>query len=292
MKSMTGFGRTEAECDGTTVTVQLSAVNSRKQAELRFAMPRELAALEPDLRNRLRNVVTRGSYTIAIDYELAPEKRKQMVRIDTEVGRHIVETLKKLAEETGIESDIRISDLLAVPGIVAEELAPPLGEIKQAAGEALEGALNELRDMQATEGEALRDDLLERHREMGDLLAQIKGRETEAVLHYRDRLKAKIEHLGVDLTLDDARLAKEVAFYAERSDISEEVVRLESHLQQFRELLDSDDAQGRPLEFIGQEMNREVSTLCAKSRETTLAEMGLALRNELGKVREQVLNVE
>lgn len=292
MKSMTGFGQATAECDGTAVTVQLSAVNSRKQAELRFAMPRELAAIEPSLRRKLRDVVARGSYTVAVDYELAPENRKQAVRIDTVVGRHVVDTLKQLARETGIESNIRISDLLSIPGIVAEDLAPPLEEITQAAEDALQDALRELRAMQAAEGEALRRDLLEKHETMSRQLDEIRGRAEEAVFHYRDRLKAKIERLGVDLTLDDARLAKEVAFSAERSDISEEVVRLESHLQQFRELLDDDDAQGRPLEFLGQEMNREISTLCAKSRETTLAEIGLALRNELGKVREQILNVE
>jgi len=292
VRSMTGFGRATAECDGTTVTIQLSAVNSRKQAELRFAMPRELAAIEPTLRRRLRDTVTRGSYTVAVDYELDPESRKQTVRIDTVVGRHVVDTLKQLARETGIESNIRISDLLSVPGIVAEELAPPLEVITQAAEAALQDALRELRAMQTTEGEALRRDLLEKHETMSRQLDAIKGRAEEAVIHCRDRLKAKIERLGVELTLDDARLAKEVAFYAERSDISEEVVRLESHLQQFRELLDAEDAQGRPIEFLGQEMNREVSTLCAKSRETTLAEMGLALRNELGKVREQILNVE
>ncbi len=292
MRSMTGYGRGSATRAGNRVTIEISAVNSRKQADIRFALPRELAALEPVLRGLVQQRVHRGSLTVTLAYELAPEHRVGKVRIDEEVGAHVVAQLRELARQAGIGDEIKAGDLLAVPGVVVEDLDLPTDEIESLAAEAVTEALAETRRMQQTEGDALRADLEERHAELQRLVQAILERSDEAVSHYRDRLKERIEKLDVELSVDDERLAKEVAFFADKSDITEELVRLQSHLSQFKELFTSDEPAGKAMEFLSQEMNREASTICAKTRDTKLIALGLALKNELNRVREQILNIE
>ena len=292
MRSMTGFGRGTAEQDGNQVAVEISAVNSRKQTDIRFAMPRELGALEAKLRKRLQDAVHRGSLTVLVTYETNADNRRNRVHIDSELGMHLVGTLKQLAQDTGISDDIRVSDLLLMPGLVSESLAIPLGELERPALEALDKAIADLHRMQSVEGEALRLDFADRHTRLQQLVTDVDEAAPQVVAHYRDALRNRIEALGVEVNLNDERLAKEVAFMAERSDVTEEAVRLRSHLEQFRERIEADEPVGRVLEFLCQEMSREASTICAKGGDCRTAEIGLQLKTELARIREQVMNVE
>jgi len=292
MRSMTGFGRSTVSHDGNQVTIELSAVNSRKQADIRVTIPRELGALEAKLRKRLQKAIHRGSVTALFTYEINAESRKTRIRIDTEVAAHVIQELSELASRTGISNEIRVGDLLLVPGLVSESMTAPLDSLEELAEKAMDLAIDDLQLMQDAEGEALRQDLAGRHARLKTLVAEVRKAAPQALAHYRDTLHKRIEALGVELELDDERLAKEVAFVAERSDITEETVRLESHLGQFAERLSSDEPVGRALEFLCQEMGREISTLCAKAADCGTTEIGLELRTELARIREQVMNVE
>jgi len=288
---MTGFGRGTAVRDGNRVTVELSAVNNRKQTDLRFSLPRELSALEPILRNRLQEAISRGSLNINLSYELNPTQRRNRVRLDRDLAAGTIQALQELARETGISAEVRIGEILLVPGVITEELAAPLQCLTGLAIEALDTAVAELRQMQAMEGSALQRDLVERHQQLARLLESIQGKADEILRHYQHRLHERIRQLGVEIAVSDERLAREVAFLAERSDIAEEVVRLDSHLKQLKELISSTEPTGRMLDFLCLEMNREISTVCAKTCDTTTADLALAFKAELGRMREQMQNV-
>jgi uncharacterized protein (TIGR00255 family) len=292
MNSMTGFGRGIAERGGASVVVEVAAVNSRKQTDIRVVLPRELSALEPLLRQRIQERVSRGTLNVTLQYTLAPEQRAESLAIDVPFATELVRRLRELAAATGVEPRLSLADLLQVPGVLSSAGGSPAEAVRDLAVEALDDALDGLRTMQLAEGEKLGHDIANRLASLKDRLESIAVRADEALLQHRDRLRQRIALLGVSLPLDDERLAREVAFYAEKSDITEEVVRLRSHLERFGDLLEEDRDVGRELEFLCQELSREASTIAAKTTETAIAEVVVALKAELTRVREQVLNVE
>lgn len=292
MLSMTGFGCGEATRAGNRVRVEITAVNSRKQAEIRFAAPREFASFETAVATRVRETVSRGYVTVSVNYEASPKKRQSAIRIDKELAGQVIKLLRELACETGIDAELRAGELLQVPGIISETPVSPDKSIESALLAALGRALAQLQRMRMAEGGALQDDLGARLQSLRALLADMRRDAEQVLARWQQRLHERIETLGVELKLDDERLAREAAFCAERSDITEEIVRLDSHLSQFEELLASNEPSGRALEFLCQEMNREVSTVCAKTCDTGIADAGLAFKTELGRVREQIQNVE
>ncbi|MDD4538307.1 MAG: YicC family protein [Lentisphaeria bacterium] len=292
MKSMTGYGRATTSADGNQVTVEVSAVNSRKQVDMRFAIPRELGMLEPVLRQQIQEQLSRGSLYVALSYVLNPAARKQMAQVDLDMACHVAANLREVATKTGINGEITLQDILSVPGVVVEAASSPYEPLKDLAVAALKDALAALDDMRNREGVKLQEDLLMRRQTMIDLVDKITARGDEALLLQKQRLRERIAALGVDLTLDDERLAKELAFFAERADITEELVRLRSHLDQYGELLISNNDPGRNLDFLGQEMNREVSTLAAKTADLSISNWALALKAELARIREQIMNIE
>ncbi len=292
MNSMTGFGRGLAEHQGNSVVVEVAAVNSRKQTDIRTIMPRELSALEPLFKQRVQERVSRGTFAVTLQYSLAPEQRAASLGIDAVYAAAVARRLREVAAAAGVEPHLTLADLLLVPGVLRDAAAVPGEGVRELAMEALDDALDGLRNMQRVEGEELRHDLESRLATIRDNVQAIADRADEAVLQQQKRLRERIALLGVDLPIDDERLAREVAFYAEKSDITEEVVRLRSHLDQFVDLLDQDRDVGRELEFLCQEMNREATTVGSKTTETGTAERVIALKAELARIREQVLNVE
>ena len=289
---MTGFGQGTATCAGNQVNIEISAVNNRKFADIRFAIPRELASVEPVLKKKIRETVPRGCLTVSLTYELNPEARKAKFKIDSTSASAILQSLQEFAQKTGISAEVGVRDLLLIPGIVSEVPPATLADLSEPTCNALDQALAELRRMQLTEGEVLQHDLLDRRTTLLNLANKIEGKAADVTIHYQSRLHERIKQLGIEISLDDERLAREVALFADRSDITEEVVRIKSHLQQFDELLASSEPIGRALEFLSQEINREISTLSAKASDTTIADFALTFKTELGKVREQILNVE
>jgi uncharacterized protein (TIGR00255 family) len=289
---MTGYGRGTAQRDGTSVVLQIAAVNSKKQAEIRCSIPRELGGMEPFLRKHLQKRVDRGSLNVSLSYELGADWRGRAVALDLDVAKRVLAQLRQFAREEDLAEEIRVGELVAVPGVVQHQSELPDKLLQELALTALDQAVDELYDMRATEGQALGEDLKARCATMQAAVEIISERADLAQLQHRDRLLERIAKLGIEMAEDDERLAREVAFCVDRSDITEEIVRLRSHLEQFADLLAEDGPVGRKLDFIAQEMNREVSTLGSKTVDATISEKVIECKVELGRIREQVLNVE
>lgn len=292
MRSMTGYGRGTCESDGNLVCVELFAVNSRKQVEMRFAIPRELGMLEPQLRQQVQQRLSRGSLNVAVTYQLNPKSNSQLASIDLDAATRAVEMLREISQRNSLSSEPTITDILQIPGVLISNDSSPYEPLLKLAETALAHALDELDAMRIKEGLALQQDLLQRGRIMSELVDKIIARADEAVQQQKIRLRERIAKLDMELSLDDERLARELVFYAERADIAEETVRLQSHLAQYQELLHSHDDPGRNLDFLGQEMNRETNTLSAKTADLEISSLALALKTELGRVREQIMNIE
>ncbi len=292
MRSMTGYGRGTAEGDGNVVCVELSAVNSRKQVEMRFAIPRELGMLEPQLRQQAQQRLSRGSLNIAVTYQLSKENSSQLASIDLDAACRAVEILREIGRRSGLASEPAIADVLQIPGVLISNDSSPCKPLLKLAETALARALDELDAMRLREGQALQQDLLQRGRIMSELVGKIVARADEALRQQKIRLRERIAKLELELSLDDERLSRELVFYAERADITEETVRLQSHLVQYQQLLNSHDDPGRNLDFLGQEMNREINTLSAKTADLEISALALSLKTELGRVREQIMNIE
>jgi len=292
MYSMTGYGRGMAEREGTRVVVQIAAVNSKKQAEIRCSIPRELGGLEPFVRKQLRERVERGSLNVGLSYELGPEWRGRSVMLDLEVASHVLVELREFARREHLATDIRVGELVAVPGVIQHRSELPDDLLRELAQEAVTKAVDELDVMRETEGAALAADLRGRCTKLQGLATEVASRADLAQTQHRDRLRERIAKLGLELATDDERLAREVAFHVDRSDVTEELVRLRSHFGQFATLLEQAGAVGRKLDFIAQEMSREIGTLGAKTIDSEISAQVIDFKVELGRIREQVLNVE
>lgn len=291
MRSMTGYGCGEAGSNEARVTVEISSVN-RKHPDFRVNLPRELAVLEPDMRTSLQERIARGCVNVAVSYELGGHTRSGATRIDERLARQLGARLHTLAKEIQVAPPT-LGDVLAIPGVLLEDQCPlPLEQVREQAFTALERALDALNRMRDQEGQALAEALLQHLRTMRALAPRIRDAAEQAVEEYRDRLIERIRKLRVDVDPDDDRVIKETTFFADRSDVTEEIVRLESHIEQMKQLISGSVPCGRDLEFLCQEMNREINTLSAKVSQTSLSELAFQLKSELGKLREQVMNVE
>ncbi len=291
MKSMTGYGRGEASGEGCTLKVEISAVNSRKQVDMRFSIPRELGMLEPIFRQYIRQKFTRGSLYIAVNFQLDQQVTSAVQQVNHAAAKAAAAELQALAREAGLPAPT-MADILAIPGVLNQSDTSPYEPLKELATPALEAAINALQQAQLDEGQRLKSDLVARGEFISQRLERIIAREPEVLKQFQSRLQSRIAELGVVVPADDERLAKEVAFYADKSDITEETVRLRSHLVKYNQLLNSQDDPGRELDFLGQEMNREITTLSSKTTDLDIAEDALAMKIELSKIREQIMNIE
>ena len=291
MKSMTGFGRGTASDANYQVTVEISAVNSRKQLEIRVSAPRELGLLEPELRGIIQGRLSRGNLNVSVAYQhLDATGGACPLPIDVERASAVCRQLRTFATANGLDAPT-LQDVLAIPGVLVsgEQTLPA---IRPLVGKALETALDALDAMRTREGDSLRADLLARGNAMQETVSRIEKLEEGTPLALKERLMERIRALKVDIGPDDERLAKEVAFLVDRADITEEIVRLKSHLRQYARLMDETVDVGRNLDFLCQELNREANTLASKCAETAVNDEALSLKVELSKVREQIMNVE
>jgi len=291
MKSMTGFGRGSAlGAGGTQCIVEISAVNSRKQLEMRLSLPKELSMLEGEIRSQIQKSLVRGTLSVSLAFTLGAEDSSIAVPINFGLARKLLQELRPFANENQLAPPT-LADIMALPGVVKTDNSV-LDTMRPLAMQALDCALHELNEMRVREGFALQQELSRRGRNMSVLLERIAAREHEAILLQQERIRSRIEALGIQMPIDDERLAKEVAFYVDKSDITEEIVRLRSHLQQYEKLMTSENDTGRNLDFLCQEMSRETNTLSAKTADLPISADAMELKIELSKIKEQVMNVE
>jgi len=291
IRSMTGFGAGRGEAGGEAVSVELRSVNA-KFCEVKPRLPRELAALELELVKTIKGRIHRGVIDAFVRREAGGE-RGTTPRADLALAAGYAKALRELKDSLGLAGEPTVQDLAAMEGVISlGESAPDLESAAAALQRALAAALDALDVMRRREGEALARDLAARldaiEKSAGDLSRQAPLQVQAA----RERLTARIAELTRGMPLDPARLAQEVALFADRTDVSEELTRLGSHLGQARGLIRSDAPAGRKLEFLVQEMNREINTIGSKSQDAGISAAVVELKAELERIREQVQNVE
>ncbi len=291
MKSMTGFGRGEAQSSGVTWSVECSSVN-RKQLEVAVNLPRELSELENAVRTEVSAAVSRGRVNVAVRKESAAAGI-EAIRVDQVLAEQYFHAMHALALKLNISSEISLTDITRMPGVITQAQPEIVTEDSwPSIHEALAGALKQLNTMRAAEGASLRKDIETRLALIESLLESIRAKAATVPEHQRKVLRQRLEDAGLPLPRDDERLVKEIALFADRTDISEELTRAASHVQQFRAYLDGGAPAGRSLDFLLQEFFREFNTMGSKCNNAEIAHHVVTAKTELEKIREQVQNAE
>ncbi len=289
MKSMTGYGREELSFKKRKFSFEVKTVNHRF-CEVNLKLPSRLYPLEPDLAEFSKKNFHRGRVDIFIR-ENANASRNR-VKVDEDQLKYYLQMLQKLSKISKEKTPVHLESLLSLPQvIVLEEETENLKELSQILKSCLQKVFKKVEEMREKEGEILKKEFLKHLSKVERHLSEIEGEIPKYISAYQTRLQERIEKL-VQKPLDEWRLAQEVAYYVDRTDIAEEVQRLKSHLQHFRDVLSEKEAIGRKLDFILQEMNREVNTLGSKAQGIVISEHVVSCKHELEKMREQVQNVE
>jgi len=288
---MTGYGRGEADHAGTKISVELNSVN-RKQSDIVINLPRDLAPLEPRIRMAINERISRGRMNVMVGLQERANGTGALA-LDTGLARSYHAAMLTLQKELSAPGEITIGTILQAPGVMrSPEHSIDADDAWPVVQRALATALGELVKMREREGKHLAKDLIHRLKTLRKEIKEIRSLYPEVVKKYRGVLRDRLEKAGLDLALDDERLLKEVTIFADRSDISEELTRLESHLAQFAHHLRKNEPVGRTLEFITQEIFRELNTLGAKSNDAGISQHVVACKSELEKIREQIQNLE
>ena len=293
MRSMTGYGRGTATFEGRQIAVELSSVN-RKQAEISLSLPRALAELEPRMRDEINAHISRGRLTVAVGLHAKNgAKAGKGGAINVAAAKDYRDQLEALRKSLKLAGEITLDQVLRGPGVLDSENVEIETETAwPALKKALKSALEQFVKMRKQEGETLAEDLRKR------VLAIQKNVKTIGVLapkvmeHHRGTLLERAAKAGLEIEASDERLLKEIVFFADRSDISEELTRLRSHLDQFFAQLGKDEPVGRTLDFLLQELFRETNTIGNKANFLAISQIIVGMKTELEKLREQVQNIE
>ena len=289
-QSMTGYGRCTLAQDGREVTIELKSVNHRF-LDLAFRMPRSFAFLENDMRAHISNKLARGHVDIFVTYKNSRDDARKVTLDSALLGEYLT-TLRQGGIDHMLDDNLRLRDVLSMQDVLTVEEAD---EDQQALSalplSALDTALDSLCAMRRREGEAMRGDVETRLDTLERTAHAIDERAPQWLEEYRQRLRARIEEI-CQMQLDEARLTQEVALAADKAAVDEETVRLRSHIAQMRDLLKQSEPAGRKLDFLVQEMNREVNTTGSKSSDLILTGMVVDAKAELEKIREQIQNIE
>jgi len=293
MNSMTGYGAGDSTRNGFKVTVELSSVN-RRQSEVAISLPRELEVLEAQIREEINRHVSRGRVTVRIAMSLMEGREGAGVQLNRPLAAAYAKELQRLIRELKLEGGLSLDHLIRSPGVLqgtnqweeAEDFWPVVRQ-------ALKAALQGLSSMRSREGAHLRKDLQKRIRVMRQAVRRISTRSPRVLKRYRSQLMERIRQAGLNpAEIDEDRLAKELVLFADRSDVSEELTRLTSHFGQFDAYVESHEPVGRTLDFLAQEMFREINTIGSKANDAGISREVVLLKTELEKFREQVQNIE
>lgn len=288
---MTGYGRGESSRGGAKFTVEISTVN-RKQAELSLYLPRELDALESRVRDEINAKVARGRIAARVQFS-AGSANKAQVKIDRSLAKQYAREYRTLADELKLEDQIRLDTILRAPGVLqTTEDSLDVEGLWLSLRVAVRLSLRELLVMRSKEGANLKKDLQKRINALQKAVKAVAKQAPKTAKRHRDALLDRLKQSGLDLKMDDERVLKEVALYADRIDITEELTRMESHFEQFSDYAESKAPVGRTLDFLSQEMNREVNTIGSKANDPVISRLVVTMKSELEKFREQVQNVE
>ena len=289
---MTGFGRCEVAEGQRRFVVEMKGVNHR-YLDVNIRMPKKLNFFETAIRSLLKQSVQRGKVDIFITYEDLSESQVSLKYNETLAGEYL-KYFQQMQETFGLENDVRVSHLSRCPEVLTmEEQAVDEEELWNELKKALSGAISQFVETRSTEGENLKKDLLEKLDDMLMLTEQIEKRSPQIIAEYREKLETKVKELLEDTQIEESRIAAEVVMFADKICTDEEIVRLRSHIVHMKETLKSDEnGIGRKLDFIAQEMNREANTILSKANDLETSNVGINLKTEIEKVREQIQNIE
>ena len=289
MLSMTGYGRAMRELDGRQLTIELKSVNHRF-LDLSFRMPRNLMFLEDDARKRIGARLSRGHVDVFMTYRNARSDARS-VQVDRALFDAYVGALSGLVD-SGVQDDRSLMSIARLPDVlVVTEAEEDQDALRELLKETLDAALDQLIEMRRREGAEMKKDLAFRTDRIEEMTTAVEARYPATVEEYTCRLRASIEEL-IGRNVDETRLLTEVAVMADRSAIAEETVRLHAHIAQLRECLEKAEPVGRRIDFLVQELNREVNTISSKSQDVPITQLVVSMKAEIEKLREQLQNIE
>lgn len=291
IKSMTGFGRCEVTEGNRKYTVEMKSVNHR-YLDVNIKMPKALNFFESTIRNLLKEYMERGKVDLYITFEDFSEDNF-CLKYNEELAGEYLKHLTAMADKFGLDNDIKVSTLSRYPDVFTmEQVETDENELWAGLEKALRGAAEQFVESRIKEGERLRTDLVEKLDGMISYVDYIEERSPQILDEYRMRLESKVQELLGDRQLDDARIAAEITIFADKICVDEEMVRLRSHILSMTETLLAGGGMGRKLDFIAQEMNREANTILSKTNDLAISDIGISLKTDIEKVREQIQNIE
>ena len=291
IKSMTGFGRAEVADASRKFTVEIKSVNHR-YLDVNIKLPKTLNFFESAIRSLLKEYIERGKVDVFISYEDYTEENYSL-KYNAGLAEQYMTYLKEMAEQFGIENDVRVSTLSRYPDVfVMEEQSPDEQKLWAGLEQALRQAAAQFVESRIKEGEHLKNDLCAKLDNMLNYVDFIEERSPIIMKDYRERLENKVKELLEDKQIDDARIATEVTIFADKICVDEETVRLKSHILSMKDSLNAGGSVGRKLDFLAQEMNREANTILSKSNDLKISDTGISLKTDIEKVREQIQNIE
>ena len=291
MRSMTGFGRAQIQFQNDIITLELASVNKRN-LEVLLSSPKEWQAFEIHASQKVKSKIYRGRIRISVSIEQESGKTSSLFNKD-QLGSDFSE-FKKLLQEYGTSIEIKGETILELLKLrnSNDSHAIPITEVDEILDGLLSDALEKLLEMKNQEGKALRKDMSERVSLISRLVSKIESESLNIAQEWKEKFLQRLSNAGLQIDLDDERVLKEVTIFAEKSDISEEITRLNSHILQLHTTFEQAESIGRKIEFLLQEIGRELNTICSKSTKIQCTQIALDARNELEKLREQALNVE
>ncbi|SHE82622.1 YicC/YloC family endoribonuclease [Schwartzia succinivorans] len=291
LKSMTGFGAGAAEDDSYRVLIEVKSVNQR-YLEIGFHMPHKIDAFAEGMKKKIKEYVSRGK--LDVNVSLTEKKDKtQSVRVDKNLAIAYHKALNELSDLLHLPRPDDITQVAAFPDIIkVEDNEESFEGLEAVLAEAMDGALRNLTHMREEEGANLKQDFIDRLERMENMVEKIAGLAPQIVAAYRERLQKTLGELLSAEEIDQNRIIQETAIYSDRVNFTEEMVRLKSHFAQFRKILESDEPVGRKLDFLIQEMNREINTTASKANNAEAAQIVVDVKSEIEKLREQIQNLE
>lgn len=290
IKSMTGYGRAKLSKDDREYQIEIKSVNHR-YLDISVRIPKQLSYLEETIKKEIAKKVKRGKIDVFVTFENNSLEGKE-IKINTELAKAYIDELKKLAEKENILSDIQVTEISQYPDVLNIQSSQDDEKITEEVLETITIATDNLVQMRETEGNKISEDLLKRLNTINRKLEKIAKLSTGLIEEYVVKLEERIKEILKNQEIDKARLAQEVVIYADKCSIEEEVTRLNSHISQFKNLLNSNEAIGKKLDFIIQEMNRETNTIGSKANNLEITNGVIDIKTEIENIREQVQNIE
>ena len=290
MKSMTGFGRASLESNGKNYIIEIKTVNN-KYSDITVKSPKRLSFMEDKIRKQIANRITRGKVEVLVSFFDFSNKSKNVV-LNKKIAKEYIKQLREIADENNLSENISVVEIAKLPDILNSIDSDNDEEIAGEALKCLNMALDSLIEMRKAEGENIKQDLLVRIERVQNLVDKIAENSKGIVEEYVSKLEKRVKEILKTDVVDENRIAQEAVIYADKTSIEEELTRLNSHIVQFKELVNSDGPVGKKLDFMIQEMNRETNTIGSKAGSGEITKAVIDLKVELEDIREQIQNIE